>query len=405
MVVTRGFRDDPNLDLLDEMDWRLEIYLNEEKWLESAQLTATGFGGWVTVIDPPVFGEREGHTRWEVRQWREDEDGDEVDRAKKLLPVSEVVDAVPARFRGWVIEVTAEALGDLEEMASGDPGLDLDDGATRLSEVSTLRAELAAAQDRREDLRRRSQRFYGDIYIYEFSPDTDLYWRIDIVADGSEGLIVRDVEDVDDRFARVLLPPDVRTEWRWTQLSHPQDGGEYLTPGEAAVKAPRTFRGWIAGKTYEALQATRHALFQLGGRTLADTEDLAEMTRLARHAQRLSSLAQASDVGYPGAPEVEEEDLVGGARSPDGRGILLFASSWSHILAGHPGMEDHLDMVMQAIEEPEHREPDQRVGRERFFRRGGPEAWMRVVVEMSGPIDRVITAFPQANPPERWRSM
>jgi hypothetical protein len=72
-------------------------------------------------------------------------------------------------------------------------------------------------------------------------------------------------------------------------------------------------------------------------------------------------------------------------------------------MMGHPEMEDHLDTIVKTLEQPEHHEPDPRIGRERFFRRGGPEAWMRVVVQIDGLIDRVVTAFSQANPPEYWR--
>jgi hypothetical protein len=67
-------------------------------------------------------------------------------------------------------------------------------------------------------------------------------------------------------------------------------------------------------------------------------------------------------------------------------------------------MKEHLEAVMEVVEDPGHREPDVRVGRERFFRQVGPETWMRVVVENAGAIDRVVTAFPQANPPDRRRS-
>jgi hypothetical protein len=42
-------------------------------------------------------------------------------------------------------------------------------------------------------------------------------------------------------------------------------------------------------------------------------------------------------------------------------------------------------------------------GRERLFRRGGSQAWLRVVVEFAGARDRVITAFPQSNDPEGWK--
>jgi len=45
------------------------------------------------------------------------------------------------------------------------------------------------------------------------------------------------------------------------------------------------------------------------------------------------------------------------------------------------------------------REPDPRVGRERYFGRGGPLRWIRVVTELHGDVDRVVTAFPQSNDP------
>jgi hypothetical protein len=52
-----------------------------------------------------------------------------------------------------------------------------------------------------------------------------------------------------------------------------------------------------------------------------------------------------------------------------------------------------------------HREPGPRAGRERYFARGGPERWIRVVTELDGDADRVVTAFPQVNDPRDrgWR--
>jgi hypothetical protein len=53
------------------------------------------------------------------------------------------------------------------------------------------------------------------------------------------------------------------------------------------------------------------------------------------------------------------------------------------------------------VEHADHREPDARVGRERYFRRGGPLRWLRVVTELTDAgTDRVVTAFPQSNDPE-----
>jgi hypothetical protein len=406
VVTTRGFSDEPYLDLLDESYWRLEVNLDEETWLDTTRLVAFAFGGWVTIFQPPWFAEAERSSRWEILQARRNDEDEEVDRAKKSVSVSEVLEAVPSRFHDWVIETTEEALEALEEIRpeidQEDLGRGFDDGAAALAELSTLKNEFAIARDRQQDLRQRRERFYGDLYIYEFAPETDLYWRIDTV-DGAEWLLVRDASETDDRFARALIPPDEMIGWRWTVADNPDAGGEYLHPDEALAKAPKEFSGWVVTKTYEALQRIRYTLADLGRRSITDADDFVRIARLATHAQQLGRLSQRS-IAYPGSDHVNEEDVVVATVGQDGRAALLFSQSWSHILEGHPEMEDYLETVMEVIEDPEHREPDQRIGRERFFRRTDPESWMRVVLEMAGPIDRVVTAFPQANPPERWRA-
>jgi hypothetical protein len=62
-------------------------------------------------------------------------------------------------------------------------------------------------------------------------------------------------------------------------------------------------------------------------------------------------------------------------------------------------MTDYLAETMAAVSSPDRREPDVRAGRERYFRRSGPLRWIRVVTELSGNVDRVVTAFPQSNDP------
>ncbi len=79
------------------------------------------------------------------------------------------------------------------------------------------------------------------------------------------------------------------------------------------------------------------------------------------------------------------------------------AATWDHVLAGHPEMAAHLSDVIDTIESPELREDDPRPGRSRYFRRCGPEHWLRVVIEFGGDMDTVVTAFPQANDPAGWR--
>ncbi len=65
-------------------------------------------------------------------------------------------------------------------------------------------------------------------------------------------------------------------------------------------------------------------------------------------------------------------------------------------------MAEHLNDVIETIEQPEFREDDPRPVRVRSFRRCGPERWLRVVLEFAGEIDVVVTAFPQANDPNGW---
>lgn len=74
--------------------------------------------------------------------------------------------------------------------------------------------------------------------------------------------------------------------------------------------------------------------------------------------------------------------------------------AWNHVLDQHVEMSEYLADTMAAIEMPDHREPDVRAGRERYFRRGGPLRWLRVVTELAGDFDRVVTAFPQSNDPQ-----
>lgn len=61
-----------------------------------------------------------------------------------------------------------------------------------------------------------------------------------------------------------------------------------------------------------------------------------------------------------------------------------------------------MDVVM-TIESSMHREPDPVAGRERLFGRGGPDGWLRVVIEFDGDFDRLITVFSQSTDPRRGR--
>lgn len=101
---------------------------------------------------------------------------------------------------------------------------------------------------------------------------------------------------------------------------------------------------------------------------------------------------------------MQQSAVIAEARNPEGHLVQLRRTAWDHILDEHIEMRDYLEDVMAAIMGPDHREPDVRPGRERYFRRSGPLRWIRVVTQLVGDVDRVVTAFPQSNDPGSRRS-
>jgi hypothetical protein len=73
--------------------------------------------------------------------------------------------------------------------------------------------------------------------------------------------------------------------------------------------------------------------------------------------------------------------------------------TWNHVLEQHAELADHLEEIMATVHAPQHREPDVRAGRQRFYRHCPPLGWLRVVTELAGDVDDVVTAFPQSNDP------
>lgn len=406
MVVTLGFSGEPNLDVLEQASWELVVALDEDHTLDETHLLAFGIDGWTTMLHPPTpFGADLLNlpASWQLTQWRTDDQGAEHDRAVAPVLVAEILDLIPARFHDWTLSTTSEALGALEamlpELGAPDPGPGFDNSATMLSAIEALRGQLADGAARHGALRRRQERRYGT-YLYDLPGTVDRRWELGPTADGTEALIVRATSEYRG-VARAFVPPDELSSWSWTDPAQPSVGGEHLAPSEVLSRVPPAFHGWVATKTHVALQHARHALWELAGRTL-EAEDFGRMARIAQHARDLAGFSRGSGLAPEETLEVEDDDVVATAHNPDGRFVLLLAHGWRHVLAGHPQMEDHVRDVVATIEDPELREPDVRVGRERYFRRGGPERWLRVVVQMSGPVDHVVTAFPQTNPPDRW---
>ena len=86
-------------------------------------------------------------------------------------------------------------------------------------------------------------------------------------------------------------------------------------------------------------------------------------------------------------------------RGPEDRPVELTWDAWDHVRKRHPEMADLLLDIVLTIEHPHYAEPDIQPGRKRLFRRGGPDGWIRVVLEFRGDFDLVVTAFPQAVDP------
>jgi len=107
----------------------------------------------------------------------------------------------------------------------------------------------------------------------------------------------------------------------------------------------------------------------------------------------------------PSLGAIAEHHVIAEVRNPEGHLARLEEVAWNHVLDQHVEMSEYLAETMAAIETPDHREPDPRAGRERYFRRGGPLGWIRVITELAGAADRVVTAFPQSNDPRQggWR--
>lgn len=103
---------------------------------------------------------------------------------------------------------------------------------------------------------------------------------------------------------------------------------------------------------------------------------------------------------------MDDSPVIARTVSPQGRTVELTQSRWRYIQR-HVEMRERMEMLLEAISNPDYQEPDPRPGRERYWRRatseGFPFRWIRAVVEFAGEADRFVTAFGQDNNPERMK--
>ena len=103
---------------------------------------------------------------------------------------------------------------------------------------------------------------------------------------------------------------------------------------------------------------------------------------------------------------MSDREVVAETTTADGVRVVLFADTWrDHIVAGHAELAPHLDAALSTVASPDHREPDDRPPRERFFKRdAGPSRWLMVVIDFSDTPARIVTAlgYGHGRSPEGW---
>jgi hypothetical protein len=104
-----------------------------------------------------------------------------------------------------------------------------------------------------------------------------------------------------------------------------------------------------------------------------------------------------------------DRQILAETATPDGIHVVLFEDTWLlHILNpynGHPELEPYLPVVLATVTQPNHREPDPRPSRERFFKQDvGPSKWLMVVVDSENEPPRIVTAlgYGHGESPSGW---
>ena len=101
---------------------------------------------------------------------------------------------------------------------------------------------------------------------------------------------------------------------------------------------------------------------------------------------------------------MSEHELPRIVIDPDGRTVVFDAGSYQHLAEGlRDWLLDHVDVIMGAVEIPDHRDDDPISPRERFYRQNFPRPgqWLRVVVDFADDPAWVVTALIQRTDPRQ----
>lgn len=86
---------------------------------------------------------------------------------------------------------------------------------------------------------------------------------------------------------------------------------------------------------------------------------------------------------------------------PEGRQVVFDEGSYRHLSERRPVFLGHIQMVLDTVKRPDHRQLDPILDRERFCRQNAldPGRWLRVVVDFSETPGRIVTVLVQSQDP------
>ena len=231
------------------------------------------------------------HPHWQLAKQdlsSDDPDGSEV---AGDVTAARVIDVVPGGPETWVLAATRQTAEYLLEVAPEVELDDADEAARMRRDGLRLRSEWEQAEAHSRRWQERSEGHYGDIVLYELSDDEPIsYERTE--HDGRPALLMGHPDSPSDV---ILVPPDPEHAWRRSSPGHVDEHGRRISVREALDYAGDEHRDWVIEQTSFALGETLAAIRAVQGSALSghDPGALAELTRLADHARRLSEGLQA----------------------------------------------------------------------------------------------------------------
>lgn len=95
------------------------------------------------------------------------------------------------------------------------------------------------------------------------------------------------------------------------------------------------------------------------------------------------------------------DEPVARTTDPDGREVVFDEGSYRHLSERRPVFLRHIQMILETVARPDHRQLDAILDRERFYRQNvlDPRRWLRVVVDFSETPGRIVTVLVQYKDP------